>query len=365
MEDISIVVNGTDIAPAVISAAHTSSLDTLGDKFTFQIPYSDLTRYNIPPLQIGDDVRLWADGLSPFIGMITKTSHTENARSYTCYDPCWYLNKSQITMQFVGVTIREAIISLMDECGIEPFMVADIAATVDETCYLETPAKIMHKLLERARDITGRRYHAYYGGFRRVNVEEVGSRSAGTVLAEITSPQREESIEDVRNRIKYVSGDSTGYYDTGISAEDGDSIAKYGVMQELIVAEEEDTDANAIVNNRLLQKKNPVPKVSLECAGSWVPRCGQRITLAEPITGISGEWILESIDRAMANGEYRMKLGLSAYTTMPTYEETFAEEIQAEAERKSSEGRGLSGGGVNSEYTQKLFGDYINIFGPT
>ena len=86
MEDISIVVNGTDITPAVISATHTSSLDTLGDKFTFQIPYSDLTRYNIPPLQIGDDVRLWADGLSPFIGMITKTSHTENARSYAISD---------------------------------------------------------------------------------------------------------------------------------------------------------------------------------------------------------------------------------------------------------------------------------------
>ena len=198
-----------------------------------------------------------------------------------------------------------------------------------------------------------------------MNVEEVGSRSAGTVLAEITSPQREESIEDVRNRIKYVSGDSTGYYDTGISAEDGDSIAKYGVMQELIVAEEEDTDANAIVNNRLLQKKNPVPKVSLECAGSWVPRCGQRITLAEPITGISGEWILESIDRAMANGEHRMKMSLSAHSATQTYEKILAEEIQAESERKSSEGRGLSGGGVNSEYTQKLFGDYINIFGPT
>lgn len=363
MEDISIVVNGTDITPAVTSASLSSSLDTLGNKFTFQIPYSDLARYNIAPMQIGDDVRLWADGLSPFIGIITKTSHTENARTYTCYDPCWYLNKSQITMQFTGVTIREAVISLMEECGINPSMVADIAATVDETCYLETPAKILDKLLERARDVTGHRYHAYYGGFRRVNVEEVGTRSAGVVLVELVSPQREESIEDVRNRIKYISGDNTGYYDTGISAEDADSIAKYGVMQELIVAEEEDTDANAIVNNRLLQKKTPVPKASLECAGSWVPRCGQRITLEEPITGISGEWLLEGIDHTLANGEHRMKLSLSAYSATQTYEETIAEEVQAESERKQYEGRGLSGGGVSSDYTQKLFGDYVNIFG--
>lgn len=335
-----VIVAGADITAAVTSLEHTSAVGTLGDKATFGIPYSDLTRYNIAPIHIGDRVEIYDDDTASaayrsgiyvrgasnvrrFSGVVTSARYGENTREYVAYDPMWWFGKSKITMQFVGETFREAVRSLCQELGVTLASCPNAAATAEETCCAETPAQIIKKLLTRAEDMTGTRYNARYAGTNAIAIEEVGARVSAAVLREITTPERQEQLDDVRNRIVYVASDADGYVEEAY-AEDAASMAQYGVLQDIVIAGDDSENADVIVHNRLYRQRYPKPTASLECAMDWLPKVGERIAVTVPVVQLGGEWVIERIARTYTKGEARMRFELSMYTVTEHYEAKLA-----------------------------------------
>lgn len=323
-----------DYGASVVSLSLSDAMDQLGARLEFSIPWSDIASENAAPPSLGDSVTFSTSGDDAagahFAGLVTEAENSADRRKYICYDFCWYLNKTQITIQFADISVSDAIRELWAQCDIQAKLLADIPTTISETCYCETPSGILSKLLDEAENDTGKQYYAYaeIGNQNVVNVEEVGNRKSKAVLREITSPERSISLNGVTNHAVYVSGDSSGYYDTGTYAEDAESIERYGRITEIIIAEEEDANAQKIVSNKVYANAEPRPSASINCAGVWTLRPGWRVDAVDATTGIAGEWVVQEVSHTLEGGEHRTRLSLKAYKKAKTYEETVEEETK-------------------------------------
>lgn len=334
MKKLKITADGRDITAAACAVTLTSSLDTLGASLTFEVPHSDIPRYQLQKIELGGTVRLYDNYTCVFIGKVTSVRTGANTRAYTCHDLGWYLNKSRITIQFTGITVTEAISAVFSEIGAHTGSIAEIGATVEDTCYLETPAAILDKLLSEAEDKTGQRYYidtsyapagqdsTYFG------VYKIGQLSTGASAAEPTGAEREESLENVVNRAVYVSGDSSGYA-VETEAEDADSRERYGTISEVIAASEEDENAVEIVHNIVYAKANPIPTAHLECAGDFAVKAGHRFQFSDAVIGASGEWYVHSVTNTADGGEHRMQLNIVQLTESRRYTEEIKDKVES------------------------------------
>ena len=328
MTDITLTAAGRAVTGLASEITLSASLDTLGSCLTCTVPWQE-GMDEIAAL--ADPVRLYRGAARVFSGIVTKVEASENARRITAYDFAYYLNKSKITIQFCGVSVTEALRATFAAAGVSSFLLPNIAVTAEETCLSETPAAIIAKLLTRARDVGGIEYHAYADPVREgtVDIEEVGQTAVSVALREITAPSRTISLDEVRNRVTYTDSEGT---DTGISAEDAASIARYGLLADVLSSSSDDLYAPAIVQMRVRRQKDPLPTAELECAGHFFPRPGQRVPLTVPSAGSAGEWVVSSVAHTLHGGEHRMKLSVRRQV----YGRSYAEEVR-EANRQAVE----------------------------
>lgn len=333
MNGIQIIAAGRDISGVVTEIEKEDALGTLGVSLRFSVPWGDRISYSDDPPRLGDQVTLYRDGVDVFSGVITADDTTEQSRSYTCHDFCWYLNKSKITVQFSQISVAQAIETTLGEVGISARIIDTMPAAVEETCYCETPSAILSRLMERQSDNDGEEYHIYASRImeKLLIVERVGSVKPDIYLGEITSPERSETLDGVVNRVEYVTGDSSGYSNTGIFAENTGSVEQYGMIQDIIIAGEEDKDAQTIVNTRIERKSEPIPRVTIECKGDFNLRAGVRIPITVPVVEIAGEYIVESVTNSIRGGTHRMQVTLRAKTNARGYRQTVEESVERNA----------------------------------
>lgn len=324
-DEIQLIANGCDITAAAVSLKLTSSLDTLGDKLTFSIPWSDIARYNIDDLNVGGKVTLLDYYGSPaFEGIITMAVNSENERCYTCYDFCYYLNKSKITVQFAEITVAQAIGQLWDMLGVKYVTIGPLNMIVSETNYLDTPSGILSKLLSREEDVSGVKYFVRAERFHTINIERYGGYETKTPLIGISSPKHTTSLDDVRNAATYVVSQDDGYYEYA-NAENSASIAKYGRIADVYVAESEEdvTNAGVIVANIVNKNGEPLPTGTLTVKGHFWAMTGKRLTITEPVTGFSGEYVIESVSHSWSSTAHLMELAVKRYSNPATITAVF------------------------------------------
>lgn len=330
MNDIMLVAAGKNISGIVTEISTEDALGTLGASMHFSLPWGDRIAYNLTPPGLGDPVTLYKGGNAVYNGVITAEDVSQDRRSYTCHDFCWYLNKSKITIQFDGITVAAAILATLGEVGINARIMPDMHAEVEATCYCETPAAILQRLLERQSDTDGEDYHIYASKTvdKSLHVEKVGAVKPGTVLQQITSPSRSETLDGMVNRVEYMTGDSSGYYHTGIFAENTESVKQYGMIQDIIIAGDEDKDAQTIVNTRVERKSEPIPRVTVECKGDFNLRAGVTVYASAPIVGVAGDYIVEQVNNNIAGGTHRMTVTLRGASKAREYAQTVVEDVK-------------------------------------
>ncbi len=306
-----LIVNGNDITRAVISLELNSFLTTLGDTLEFDIPYSDLIKYNIAEIQVGDKVELYDDH-QIFRGLITAYNNDLSLRAYTAHDFCYYLNKSKIIMQFnEGDSISDAIKQLWDKVGVTYVNLPQMRGIIgeDDTFYKQTPAEILKTLLQKEEDVSGITYYAYNNGVgRRIDINEVGlyKVSFSVDTEAISDPTKEANLDDVKN--SYI------YYDTETDEEaasyrDESSIKRYGLLQEIIEGSDSDNAAEA-VKNRTWMTRNLLPKGNITTIGNWYCLRGYKVTLKEKVTGLVGDYIIEGVTHHYDDTGHFMTLDL-------------------------------------------------------
>lgn len=300
--DLRLTANGTDITPAVTALALDSSLATLGDCLKFAVPWSDLARYNIAPIGLGQTVRLTSGGTQVFQGIVTSREHTETARAYTAYDFCYYLNKSKLFIQFdEGVPVYQAIAKMWDTLGVTrinlPRMMTPVSVE-KMTYFTETPAQILKKLLAIETNVTGVEYYAYANNYGGVDIEPVGYYETQIPdLRTMSAPRYQQTLDDMRNSVQVVVGNVNDLTDPlGGAIEDGLSIRTYGMVREVITLDEDEAQfAEAIARKTLSRRHFPLDGGNVTVLGDWRILRGRRLKIREPVVGFNNTFVVRSV----------------------------------------------------------------------
>ena len=307
-----IISNDIDYMPRAQRVGLTSSLGTLGSRMTFSCP-TDPTDTAPPDLKLGDAVQLWdadAPSLTVFRGIITARKFTETAREFTAYDDCYYLNKSQICLQFPEQRTDRAIAQLWDYLGIRRINLPRMQGVIASVVYVKTPAEILRSLLEFEQDVSGVEYYAVHAGYGIIDIQPVGQYRTGITLQKLSAPVLSDSLDEVRNRIYYAIKDDSGI---SVSAEAADeaSIARYGQIAEYIIDGAEPTYTSTIAEQRLARKRVPLQNGEITLPGDWRAEIGKIIAVEDAVTGLSGDYVIDAVSHDIYDGMHLMTLGLS------------------------------------------------------
>lgn len=305
------IANGRDYMPRISRYGLAASLGTLGDRLTFSIP-TDPTDPDPPEIELGAAVRLSGDAKSLvyFDGIITARRHTDTAREYTAYDFCYYLNKSQICIQFPEQRTDRAIAQLWAALGIKYTRLPAMQGVLEAITYIKTPSAILGTLLDFERDISGVEYFPAADGYGTINILPVGYLRSGLTLSGISSPVMADSLDEMRNRIYYAIK-SDDIVTLTAEAADEASIARYGQIAEYIVDSAEPIYTAAVADRRLARKRVPLPTGELTALGDWSASVGSVIAADDAVTGLRGDFIIDAVTHDVNDGLHLMTLGLS------------------------------------------------------
>lgn len=309
------IVNHTNLMPYISRYGLSASLGTLGARVTFTMP-TDSTASQPPSVALGDPVRLYDSEFyrTIFDGIVTARRYTDTTREITAYDFCYYLNKSQICMQFPEQRTDRAIAQMWDYLGIKRTNLPRMQGVISAVTYVKTPSEILRALLEFEQDVSGVEYFAVASGYGKIDIQPVGYYRTGIALEAVSSPVLSDSLDDVRNRIYYaIKSDDT----VSVTAEAADevSIARYGQIAEYIVDSAEPIYTATIAQNRLAQKRIPLQSGEITVLGNWQAQIGRTIAVEDKVTGLAGDYILDTVTHDVTDGLHLMTLGLAQRVT--------------------------------------------------
>ena len=333
---LNLVIGGKQYYP--LELTYDRSLERLGARIKASFPLAD----NLPrvPAEIGSTVWVYEDWKNYFVGTITEVKAGGDRLSITAYDSCYYLNHSKRIIQFSDMTVSEALAALFKECGLFNHHCPEMTAKVESICYMQSPTDIAKKLVQLEEDENGGEYYLTSDSFNSVEVYKVGELDTGIELSAVISPSRSQTLDGVKNRVTLVVSDGEGYTVTE-TASDGLSIAKYGLISEIEEISSDASGAVAIAQNRLQQKKQLLAEGSVTVKGSWeLTAIGRRIKVTEPVTGLSGEYVITSVQHKLGD-DFQTTLGLREYSEVisfkPTVEAAKTESLDTISESRKNE----------------------------
>ena len=311
---LNFVLDGRQYYP--LEVTYTKSLSQLGAKVKAVFPLED--NETKIPAGVGATIWVYEDWKNYFVGMITGIEASGDRLTLTAYDSCYYLNHSKRTIQFTDMTVSEALSALFKECSLFNHHCPEMSARVDAVCYIQTPADIAKKLIQTEEDENGGEYYLTSDSFNSVEVYKVGELSCDIALTALISPSRSVSLDGVKNRVSLVVSDGSGY-SVVETASDGKSIAKYGLLHEFVTISSDASGAVAIAQNRLAQLKQLLAEGSVTIPGDWnLTAVGRRIKISEPTTGLSGEYVITSVEHRLGD-DFLTTLGLREYAELQTF----------------------------------------------
>ncbi len=177
--------------------------------------------------------------------------------------------------------------------------------------------QIIQTAYTQASAATGGRYMVRFRGEALEVIEKKrGERTLalrpGSNLISLTAT---DSVESLVNRVQILSRDGTA---KGSPVEDGASIARYGLFQQM-VTESSGRDAAAEAR-KLLEDNAPAQKITAQVRGNPALITGECAVLQEPVTGLYGLCWIDSDTHTWKGGTYTTKLVLNFRSIMDEQE---------------------------------------------
>ncbi|WP_156816995.1 XkdQ/YqbQ family protein [Salsuginibacillus kocurii] len=308
-----------NITPVVDNFSWSSNMDELGTELDFDIIHSDARYVPENQVELGDMIILeGADGAE-----ITRTivvDESINGRqpiSYSSFDLSWYLNKNEAVYQFNSTSATSAIQRICSDYNIPVLEIAQMATQINKIYSSENLAAIIEDILEQVQNETGTKYihEMRFGEFfvyaavdmviepKFQLAENLTTRDIKDMVA---SPTRNRSIDDLKNRVQIVHNDSQITQLT-----DQPSVDEYGLLSHIEDIQDEDVSrARQIARNKLDELSKVSEENSIETMGNDQVLAGRMIDIEEPITGMTGRYMITSVQHTVSNGIHRMNLDL-------------------------------------------------------
>lgn len=297
--------NGTEITKSIESPELTDSTGTLAASLTFKwVSQSNM-------LEVGDKVVVTEDDERIFNGIVVSTSQGLNRDvSVTCYDYAFYMNKSEIIIQFNGVRADTAIKQLLAKVNVPVGSICTIKTTITDIFYGETPAAILNKILEKAYNELGKNYR-YEMRNNKFYVEELNKLKVDLSRElKYSSIQCTKSIEKMKNSILVVVNDSSNNY-VYCKTQDTASINKYGLLQHVEKINADDVAKARNTMNVLNTNLNRVQlNFSIKLPIKRKLRSGRVFALNTDEYRVNGSFIINSCKKDLTSQLMDLEVGL-------------------------------------------------------
>ncbi|NLW92366.1 MAG: hypothetical protein GXY34_12305 [Syntrophomonadaceae bacterium] len=306
-----------NITPIVGSLAWKSSIDTLGVQLDFEVAFNDDRYFPVSPVDIGSMVIL-RNQYEIFRGIVvTEDRNGRQPRTYTAFDPAFYLNKSKAIYQFRQMPADQAINKILADFSVPVGNIAAMTVPITKIYSGDTVSDIIKDIISQVTTKTGVKYrmemqvNKLYIELQQNMVITPTFRLASNlasapVTAAISNPTRKRSIEEMKNSIKITSDDKVI-----AEVKDDSLISKYGLLQEVQTADEnEKSQARNTAANLLKDLGRIFEENSIEVPGSDDARAGRLISVEEHITGMTGNYLIKDVTHTLKGGIHSMQLSL-------------------------------------------------------
>ena len=299
----------------------TDDSDSLCLELSFEVMQST-DDYFVQPLALacGDMIAVTNTGSGEvvFLGQIQRASgNYRTGLSVRCLDGGRLLTANEVIMQFNNCPAKTALSQIANKVGIKTILCPDLVSSV-YGIYKESAASIIQKVLETVTSENGVPYFVRMAGdtltvrsFGKDVIDcyfrQADNLSQFNVLDEISDPQGEWSIEDLRNKV-IIYSEKDSAVSLMASASDAGSIARYGQR----VAVESFSDESGVTAQTraktLLAARNRVSETfRAETYGSDRVTAGVRLRVQ--VHEMTGEFWVKSVTHRLGT-PHRMSLTL-------------------------------------------------------
>lgn len=310
-----------DLTPIVGSFSWDSYL-SLTSVMDMTVNWNDTRFFPQNPCELGDMPLIVKDDEEVYRGILVNQS--QNGRqpiAYHANDFAWYLDKSKSVYQFNNVSADTAITRILNDFGLPIGIIAPMSAKITKIYIQKSPATIIDDILKQQEQQSGKKYSAemlqgkisIVPTLDRVIIGtfKLSENSAGVdVLSNPLGATRTRSIEDMKNRIKIITTGTDTYTTTALS-EDTDSISRYGLLETTEKVDAADEAKSRQVAKILLERLNRIQETNkLPLMGDVRFKAGYLFDVVEPITGMSGRFMIKTCKHTVSNQIHTMELEL-------------------------------------------------------
>ncbi|MEC1757372.1 XkdQ/YqbQ family protein [Schinkia azotoformans] len=299
------------------------SIDTLGMELSFDKAHSDEKYMAVHDVvELGDKLVLMNNNVEVFRGIITDESIDGRfGRSYIAFDYAFYLNKSKTIIQFNKLKGSDSIKKLCEKFSVPIGNITQINTLINKIYKDKTVAEIIKDILDQATKEKGIKYRLemragklhiekYTDLVITAKFQPAYNLASFDVTKAIGNVSSSRSIQDMKNSIIITSSDekSTRVY---ASTQDKASISKYGLIQDVQSADDKNiAQATNIAKNQLKLLNKITEDTSIELLGNDNVRAGRILVINEPITGLSGQYLVKECEHNYKNHIHTMKLNV-------------------------------------------------------
>lgn len=313
----------TNITPIVGTTTRRSNINELGEQLDFDIAFNDARFFPKNPVDIGSLVLLKNGEKEVVRAIAIKEQKTALNVQYNCFDYAFYLNKSKAVYQFTKMKADQAIKKILGDFSISIGKICSIPYPVTKIYSGDVVSEIIKDILDMAEKAIGTKYRMemrlgklYIEPQKDLVISptfRIASNIAPAPIANtISNPQRTRSIEEMRNSIKLITGNEEKMRVVA-NVKNDTLIKQYGLLQEVISIEDKDiAQANRIAQNMLKELGKVFEENGLEMIGHDDVRAGRIIPIEEPLTGMTGKYLITDANHTIKNGIHTVKVGLEA-----------------------------------------------------
>lgn len=297
------------ITPSVSdSLSWSSDEDTLGTQLTFSYAQTDVEKKL--PINVGGIVAVYCGQKKIFNGVIVDISFNgRSPRQITCLDFAFYLNQSDTTIQFKNSPADESIRRLLSRYPSIKLQIDKIPLKISKIYKAKTYSDIIKDILDVVKTQTGVSYVLEMDN-QTVVIRKKSDLVIKINTSQIINPQKRISIQEMKNNVDVVlSGEKS--FKVLATSKNNSHIKKYGLLKKIHEIEKDEVGKAKNIANKLLSELDKITEeTSIEFLGDISAKAGRVLKVVEPITEISGIYLIKNASHSVSGGSYMMNLKL-------------------------------------------------------
>lgn len=306
-----------EITGLVADLSWKDSVDTLGMELSFNRAYSDERYFPKVKIAPGDKLLLLNNTSELFRGIVVEEGFGNRFdRDVKAFDYAFYLNKSEIIIQFNGVQGNTAIEQTCQKINAPVGGIAKIPIVVKGIHKDKTAAEVIKSVLEEATKQLGTRYRVearqgklYVEKHSNLVVNaryQPASNLASFDVTKSASISGSRSIAEMKNAI-LVSSSGENSVAIAASEKDGGSVAKFGLLQGVESLDDANmAQARNVARNKLKELNKVDENFTLDMMGNDLVRAGRVLFYEDEINQIKGNFLVKSCTHTLKNGVHTM-----------------------------------------------------------